>query len=797
MQLFDSIRRDILAGIRLLGRAPGFSATAITTLSIAIGANTAVFAVVNSLLFKPTPVRSPHELGRVDTGPNLTSWLNYEDLRTRNSPFVDVLASRQTATTLSTSGPPESLSGQTTSPNFFTVLGVPAALGRTYTSADDRADLVVLSDHVWRIRFGSAPSIVGQRLSIGGRPLEVVGVMPRSFRGVAPPGLHPDFWVPLDTVTPSRTVVDRLLFEFDVVGRLKSQVTHEQATAAIRVLTAQMKLEHPDLPDSLPQTLVVPVDGVEAFRGMSGIVLPVLAFLGVMAIVSGFVLLIGCANIAGLLVSRATARQREIGIRLALGAGRRRLIRQLLTESLVLALAGGGAGLLLTIWLVGAANAAVALLPVPVEFDLRVDGRVLGYAAGLSTLACVFFGLAPAWTATRPDLISTLKDDPGSAAGQRARRVLVAGQVATCTALLVWSGLFLNSLRHVSAVDPGFDPERVVVAWAELDRGSMSDAEGERIFVEWAERVGASPAVDAWGLALVVPLSLTGREDFRVSLPGDDTLLRVVGNRLTPGWFRTVGIPLLTGRDFTWEDREGAPDVAIVNDTLSRQLWSGRALGQRLQYGDRTLEIVGVVRDSKYATIGETTTPTVYLPFRQRYAPGMALHARTSDLSATARLMADEMRRLAPNASVSIKPMRDAVAVSVVPAQIGAAATGVFGLVAVLLSAVGVYGLVSFTVGQRKREFAIRQAVGASPLDIIRLILGTNTRMVGLGLALGLAVGVLGAAVIRGFLTGVGPLDPPTHISVALIVVAATVVASLGPAWRAVRVRPLLALRDQ
>jgi predicted permease len=369
--------------------------------------------------------------------------------------------------------------------------------------------------------------------------------------------------------------------------------------------------------------------------------------------------------------------------------------------------------------------------------------------------------------------------------------------VATCTALLVWSGLFLNSLRHFGSVDPGFDPERVVVAWTELDRGSMSDAEGDRILVEWARRVGASPVVEASGLALVVPLSLTGREDFSVSLPGDSTRRRVVGNRLTPGWFEAVGIPFLAGRDFTWDDREGTSEVAIVNDTLSRQFWNGRALGQRLHYGERTLEIVGVVRDSKYATIGEMITPTVYLPFRQAYAFGMALHARTSDVDGTARLMTDEMRSLAPNAPVWIKSMADAVAVSVVPAQIGAAATGVFGLVAVMLSAVGIYGLVSFTSGQRKREFAIRQAVGASPLDIIWLILGTNTRMVGLGLGLGLALGVLGAAALRGFLTGVGPLDPLTHVAVAVTVVAATVLASLGPAVHAARVRPLIALRDR
>lgn len=796
MRYLDSIRRDVVIGLRLLVRAPGFSATAILTLAIAIGANTAVFAVVNALLFKPTPVHAPHELGRVDTGPSLTSWLNYQDIRSRNDVFSDVVAHRQHMTTLATSAVPEQLSGQTTSSNFFTVLGVPAVLGRTYTSSDDRSDLVVLSEHLWRVRFGSAPSIVGQRLTIGGRPLEVVGVMPRTFRGLAPPGLHPDFWSPIDTVTPARSLTDRTLLQFDVVGRLKPSMTHEQATAALRVLATRMRQEHPEIAESFLETVVIPIDGFEAFRGMSGLLVPVLAFLGVMAVASGFVLVIACANIAGLLVGRATARQHEIALRSALGAARWRLVRQLLTESFVLATVGGLAGLALTMWLAGAANAAVALLPVPIEFDLRIDARVLMYSLALSAAACVFFGLAPAWSATRHDLVSSLKNAGGSTTRQRMRRVLVVGEVAACTALLIWSGLFVSSLRHVSAVEPGFDPAGVVIASAEFDRGVMTDDEGERIFVEWARRVGAAPTVESAALATVVPLALTGREGFPVSLPDDDTRRWVVGNRVTPGWFGTVRIPILGGRDFTWDDRAGTPHVAIVNDTLARQFWSGRAVGQRLRYGQRTLEIVGVVADSKYATIGEDIAPTVYLPFQQAYLFLATLHARTGDVTGTSALMVEEMRRLAPNAPVSVKSMSDAVAVAVVPAQVGATATTVFGVVAMLLSAIGVYGLVAFSVGLRKRELAVRQALGATAQQIVALILRTNTRLVSIGLVLGATVGTLGAMLLRGFLTGVSPFDPMTLGAVIAVVVAAAILASLGPAWRAARISPLAGLRE-
>jgi predicted permease len=796
VRVLESVGRDVWSGIRLLIRAPGFSATAVVTLAIAIGANTAVFAVVNALLLKPSPVLAPEQLGRVDTGPSLTSWLNYEDIRIRSGVFVDVMASRQGATTLDTGGPPAPLSGQITSPNFFTVLGVPAALGRTYTSLDTRTDVVVLSDHVWRVRLGSTPSIVGERLTIGGVALEVIGVMPRTFRGVAPPGLHPEFWSPVDRTRPNRGLTDRSLFEFDVIGRLAPGTTHDQASAALRPVMIRLRQEHVELPQSVEQTSVVPVDGVEAFRGMSGVILPVLAFLGVMGVLSAFVLLIGCANIAGLLVGRATARQREIAIRLALGAGRRRLLRQLLTESLVLAIVGGAAGVLLTYWLVGMAHTAVGWLPVPVEFDLRIDRRVWGYAFGLSTFACLFFGLARAWTATRLDLTASLKQETGSAQRQRMRRALVAGQVAACTALLIWTGLFTNSLRHVSFVDPGFTPDRVLVASAALQRSETSDAEGEQVFVEWARQVAASPTVESAALSLVVPLALTGREDFPVSLEGEETRRWVVGNRLTPGWFRTVGIPLIAGRDFTWDDRAGAPHVAIVNDTLARQFFEGQALGRRLVYGERTLDIVGVARDSKYATIGEEIAPTVYLPFRQAYAEAMVLHARTLDPEGTTRVMVNELRRLAPNVPLSVKPMREAVAVAIVPAQIGAAATAVFGVVAMLLSTIGVYGLVSFIVGQRRREFAIRQALGGTVGHIVGLILGTNARLVSIGVAAGLAGGALGAMLLEVFLTGVGPLHVATFAGAVVVVVAAVALASLGPALRVARTVPLISLRD-
>jgi predicted permease len=798
MSVLDGVRRDVVTGVRLLARSPAFAATAIATLAVAIGGNTAVFAVVNALVFTPTPVVAPHQLARIDAGHSLMSWLNYQDLRARVGVFQDVLAHRQAVMSLDAAGPHQ-LRGAITSSNFFDVLGVPASRGRTFTTADARPDRVVLSDRAWRHRFGADPAIVGRVLRLGGAPREVVGVMPARFRGLAPPGLQPEFWVPLDTTTSSRYLTDRHLPQFDVVGRLGPSVGHVQATSALRVAARGLREAHPDLPEEFLGIEAVSVEGVEAFRGMSSVLLPVLAFLGLLAVVSGFVLLIGCANIAGLLVGRAAARQREIAVRLALGARRRRLVRQLLTESLVLAVLGGGAGVVLAAWLVGAANVAVATLPVPVVFDLQIDGRVLGYAIGLSTLTCLFFGLTPALSATRLNLMSSLNEMGGDATRHRLRRVMVAGQVAVCTALLVWSGLFVRSLAGMADVQTGFDASGVVLASARLERGLVADSDGQAIFVEWAQRVGALPGIETAALASVVPLALTGREEFSVSLAEEsaDARRRVVANRVTPGWFQVVRVSVTAGRDFTWDDRDGAPRVAIVNQTLARQFWGGRAVGQHLRYGRARLEVVGVVADSKYRTIGETIAPAVYLPFQQVYLPEMTLHVRATDAAAAAAGALREWSRLVPDAAVDVGSMTDAVSVAVVPARIGAAATAVFGAVAMLLSALGVYGLVSGAVSERRREIGLRVAIGATGPDIVALVVGGNARLVAAGLVAGLGTGVLGGAALGAFLTGVGPADPAALAAAAGLLAITACGASVFPAWRATRISPLELLRER
>jgi putative ABC transport system permease protein len=796
--------RDTLFGLRLFRRSPGFSTIAVLTLGVAIGANTAVFAVVNSLLFDPLPVAAPVQLASIRFGQSRMSWPNYEEVRERRDLFTGVAAKRPIVAGVGVRDTPVRLSGEMTSANFFPVLGVRAALGRTYDEGDRGRALVVLADHAWRVRFGSDREVVGRVLSFDGQPYEVVGVMPPKFRGTSAPGMLRDFWMMIDPDRPNAALRDPLVPYAEVVGRLRPSISHTQANAALTLLAEQIRARVPDLPPSFLEAEVLPVDGIYAFRGMAGTFLPVFAFLGLLTIVAGFVLLIGCANVAGLLLGRAAARGREIATRLALGANRGRVVRQLLTEALLLAIMGGIAGVVLSNWLLGGVSAFSARLPAAVTLDPGIDRAVLFYALGLTTLTALLFGLAPARRAGRFDVVSTLKAESGASGRQRLRHVLVVSQILVCSMLLVWSGLFVRSLGRVAAVDPGFDPSGVLLAHVALPQGAENRARNEQVFVDLQRQVRDSQGVRAAGMSLIVPLALKSNEEFYVTRETDaadvtTNRVRVSANRLMPGWFETLRIPLLTGRDFTWDDREGSPGVVIVNETLAKRFWNGDALGKRLRVPvprRRTVEVVGIVRDSKYWTIGEATAPAVYLPFRQAYLWDQTLHVRTADMAATTRVIERELARLAPGIAVEITPMTQAVAVAVLPAQVGAALTTAFGLVAILLSALGVYGLVSFTVVQRMREITIRKAMGARTADIIRMVIGSNARWAALALTIGLMLGALGGYALGGFIVGISPTDVTTLVAVSLVVMATVVSASALPAWRAARLPPFDVLRD-
>jgi predicted permease len=547
---------------------------------------------------------------------------------------------------------------------------------------------------------------------------------------------------------------------------------------------------------------VFSITGIGQFQGGFRLILPLLAFLSLLTIVSGFVLLIACANLAGLLLGRAEARRREIAVRLALGASRARLIRQLLTESLLLAALGASLGLALAAWLSRILTVLVARLPFPLEVDVSVDRRVLAYTALLAVVTTLLFGLTPARHSTRVALVPALKDQ-SSAGRHRLRRALLMGQVAITTILLIWSGLFLRSLSHAAGVDPGFDPRGVLVADIQSPGDEDSRERGAQLLATLQDQAGRLPGVTSTGGVSCVPLALTGREEFDVAIEGDDRpRRRVFSNRVSPGAFETLRIPILAGRDVAWTDRKGAPAVALVNETLARRFWNGRALGQRIRYGGGRPDgveatVIGVVRDSKYWTIGETVTPTLYQAQLQDDPTDITLLVRTTDLAGTSAAVTRMVRRLAPERALTITPMTSALSVALLPAQVGSGFTGGFGAIAVLLAAMGVYGLVSFSVHQRRREIGIRKAIGATGSDIARLVVGGTLRLVVAGLVAGGALGAAGAVVLGSLLIDVSPIDAATLSAVAAIVIGSAAAASGFPVLQAVRVDPTVSLRAE
>ena len=798
----SELRQDTAYAVRLIARNKAFSFAAVLTLGVAIGGNTAIFSMVNALFFQPLVLRAPHELVRIYTGESTVSWLNVDDIRHRNAVFSDVVAQGQAIVSLAAEPLPLVIPAGLVSMNYFSVLGTPPLMGRTPQPDDTRADVVVLSERLWRSRFGASESIIGRTITVDGRSRQVIGVMPATFRGIAPPGFSRQVWIPIDVRGDQRGLAaDRGATRFEAYGRLARGVSIEQATAAMRVLGDQMASEYPLTNGRFGAIEVFRAEGIGLYRGVGKALLPVFTFIGFLSVVAGFILFISCANLAGLLLARAAARGQEIAVRLALGAGRGRLLRQLLTESLVLALLGGGVGLVLATGLTSAVSRMAIELPFPIDLNLAPDRRVFAYTFGVSVLCALFFGLAPARRASRMSVVDSIKGNgTAGSARQRFRQSLIVAQVAVSTLLLFWGGLFARSLLHAGRVDPGFDPSGVLLAEVQLaddNPGALDRADA--VVVGLQNRVREFPAVEGVGWSSVVPLALLGNERFRIT-PGEASVDQpgtwIVASRLSPGWFATVRIPFVAGRDFTWDDRAGSPDVVIVNETLARRFWNGDALGRRIRYGDKTPEIVGIVHDSKYWTLGETTEPAVYLPFRQMLTSfATTLHVRTTDPKGTAERIQRALQELRPGAPGVMKPMPEAVAVATMPARAGAIVTGAFGLLGVLLATLGVYGLISYTVVQRSREVAIRRAVGAPTRHIVRVVVGTSLGLAAAGLGLGLAAGSLTAPVLGGLLVDVSPRDPIAAGAATLFVLATVVVASMPPAVRAARVDPLAVLR--
>ena len=826
----DNLLKDARYGLRALLKSRGFTAVAVLSLGLGIGVNTTLFSLVNAVLFRPLPVSHPEQLVTVYTGRkdflySTTSYPDYLDFRDQAGVFSGLAAHSMMSASLSREGQSQLLRGEVVSGNYFEVLGVKAFLGRTLTPADDRTPgghtVVVLGHGFWKGRFGADPSIVGSILRINGTPFTVVGVVRQSFTGTIP-GLSPDLWMPLameDSVSamgiqdsvpsPGATRLERRgqrwLF---IKGRLKPGVTVQQAQSNLEAILSRLGQEYSATNEGRTVS-VFPAKAVRIHPLADAMITPAAAAL--MAIV-GLVLLIACANVASMMLARATARRREIAIRLAMGATRGRLVRQLLTEGLLLSGMGGVVGLLIGYWAADLLLAFKPPIPIPIQLELGVDVRVLAFTCLVSLATGLAFALAPALRATRPNLVPALKDE--SVIGEIGRRRfglrdgLVVGQVAVSLVLLIGAGLLVRGLLAAQAAEVGFVPAGVASVEVNLRFNRYSEERGKTFFREAIERVEALPGVESAAMTRRLPLSADiNMEGILVegypSSP-EDPALAIDAVTVGPRYFATLGVPLLEGRDFNAFDTENSPRVAIVNQAFGRRFWPGESgLGKRFQLDlgarDRpSVEIVGVVADHKVRTVGEEPRPYLHFSASQDYSPAAQVVARgRGDAASLVGALRRELLALEPDlVFLSAQTMEQAVSESLYPARMASGLLAASGGLAVLMAAVGLYGAITYWVSRRTREIGIRMALGASSGGVHTLVVRQGLTLTAIGAALGVLGAAAGSRVLAGLLYGVGTMDPLAFGGAVAVLFGVALVASYVPARRAAGVDPMLALRE-
>ena len=819
--MFDSWLQDLRYAVRLLRRNPLFALTAVLSLAIGIGANTTIFTIANALLFKPplgvADASRLVDVGRSQDGQGFDngSYSNYLDIRARNTVFSGIYAYRLGPEPMSLRGKDgaERIYGEMVSTNYFNVLGTPPHIGRLFTSDDSEqpaaTPLAVLSHRFWMRRFNGDPAIVGQTLVLNGRPFMVIGVTPEGFHGTTL--LTSDLWVPVNMVgelasrLPPAILTSRESAWLVMGARLKPGVTVGQAQAELANIGRALEQEFPDANRGKGLRVVasspVPGDGA-----------PVAAFMAVLMAIVMLVLAIACANVAGVLLARATTRRREIAVRLAIGAGRGRLIRQMLVESTLLFLIGGSGGLVLARLMTGALLSLLPAVPLPIDVTLALDGRAVVFTLTLSLVAAILSGLAPAFHASRAEVVGALKSDTqGGPERIWLRHAFVVSQVALSIVLVVAAGLFARALQRASEIDPGFDPHGVELATLDLSLGGYTADTGRVFARELFRRVRETPGVQAAALSAVMPLGDRGIGLGGLAVPGVEPrngrrFFDVDWNVITPGYFATMKMALLTGRDFSDADREGTPSVVIVNETAARQWWPrqdalGKTLLQETGRPDapdavRTLTVVGVARDSKYRNLGEDPRPFVYVPIQQQYMSRTVIAAR----SAHGQRLAGQLRALLasmnPNLPIVQALTFDAYSqLGLLPQRIAASVAGSLGLVGVLLAAIGIYGVTAYMVSSRTREIGIRMALGAERASVVRMVLRQGLTLTMIGAAIGLAVAAAASRLLGSLLFGVGATDPLTFIGSTLLFFVVGAAACYVPARRATAIGAMDALR--
>ena len=811
----NSFWQDVRYSLRMIAKAPGYAAIAVLTLALGIGANTTIFSWINSTLLNPIPgLASPSEvvalsLGRGTDNPFPFTYPDFESMRDGQQSFVGITAANIAPMSLTGKGKPERVWGMVASANYFDLLGVRPILGRGFLPEEDTkpggAPVAVISYRLWQTHFGANPDVVGQTLEINQHPYTIVGVTPAVFQG-SQTGLRSEIWIPImmeEQLMPQGDLIhDHHYFWLTALGRLKPGVRPEQAQEEMTLRLKREAKNYPEEHKGHDSVSVYPL-----WRNPFGANQFLSTLLPMLMTIAGLVLLLACANVANLMLVRSVARRREIAIRLSLGANRWRLVRQLLVESLILALAGGLVAFALTFWTAGTFMKFVPKTDFPISLGMRVDHTVLLATMVISVLTGVIFGILPALRASGEAPIAVLKEDTGSASGgmrkARLASALVVAQISLSLLLLICAGLFIRSFMSAQQINPGFNAHNVLIATYDLFTGGYSEASGVEFDRQLVAKLEAQPGIQSVALSSRVPLGFGGgstavNPEGYVSQANESMETQVA--IVTPNYFQTLQIPLVKGRDFTPQDTKSSQRVVIVSETFVNRYWPNQeALGKQLN-SDLTHEwftVVGVARDSKVNGLNEKPTPFLYLPQYQVYRATMIVLARTNgDPLAAGKTVEKTIHELNADLVVfDITTLELREQIASFGQRVAGTFVGAFGLLALVLAAVGIYGVTSYTTRQRTHEIGIRMTLGASKQDVLRLVLGHGLRLTLIGVILGLAASFALTRFLTSLLLGVTSTDALTFSSVALLLCAVALLACFIPARRAMRVDPMVALR--
>ena len=810
-----SLWEDVAYAFRLFAKTPGFTAVAVLTIALGIGANSTIFSWINSTLLNPIPGMKGGgtvvalSLGGTASDPRSFSYPDYVDLRDHNKSFSGLIASDVRSLNLTGTGKPQRVWTTICSANYFDVLGVRPILGRGFLPAEDTkagtTPVAVISYRLWQTRFGGDAKVIGQSISLNQNPYTIVGVAPPMFQG-SQTGLRTEMWLPVMASEP--LISSRKLLEMRdamwlvVLGRVRPGVSVEQAQTEMNTLMQLLVKQYPEAHQGRNEVSAFPL-----WRAPYGANAYLYVLLPMLLAISGIVLLLACANVANLLLVRSVARRREMAIRMAIGASRALLVRQLLIESLVLSLAGGAVAMLITTWSAGTFGSFIPPTNIPIFLDVHADRTVLLVTLAVSMLTGVIFGILPAVRSSNLAPVAVLKEDTGSASGGRHKARLSSGlvvvQIALSLLLLVCAGLFIRSFQNAQRTDMGFNPDHVLLATVDLFSAGYTKEQGLEFDRQLLAKLESLPGVQSVSMSSWVPLGFSSSSSVSQPegyVPRPHESMDIPNANVGPNYLRTMQIPLVKGREFTAQDTETSQTVAVVNQEFVKRYWPGQdAIGKKLGADGLMFTVVGVARDSDYNDLHETAEPFFYVPIYQDYARGPIIHMRVAGeaLAYTAALEKTIHELNADMPVLDESTLATRVQVASTGSRIAGTFVGAFGALALVLAAIGIYGVIAYTTRERTHEIGIRLALGAQQRDVLRLVLRQGLQLAITGVALGVALSLLLTRFLQKLLFGVAATDAITFAGVAALLSIVALAACWIPSWRAMRVDPMVALRYQ